>query len=318
VPLFSIQQKRGTQVFILKVKYMKKINFNKIEDKILEFLFFLSGFFVILALSGIFLLVLKTALQALKNIPISEFLFKFYWNPTSYTKPTYGMLSMIMGTFIITFFSLLFAIPIGIASAIFISEIASHKFKEFIKPIIELLAAIPSVVLGFFGIVVLGPYLAKIFNLNTGLNALNGSILVSIIALPTIISISEDALNRVPKSYEEASYALGATKFQTLLKIKIPSAMSGIISGCLLGMGRIIGETMTVLMAAGCAASIPKSIFDPVRSMTATIAIELGEVAFNTDHYYALFVVGLLLFIITFIINLIADMILYKYQHSRR
>ena len=163
-----------------------------------------------------------------------------------------------------------------------------------------------------------GPLIAKVFNLYSGLNALNGSILLAIMALPTIISLSEDALKSVPKSYEEASLALGATKWQTIINVKIPAAMSGIIASCMLGMGRAIGETMTVLMATGCAPAMPSGFLDSVRTMTATIAIELGEVPYNTTHYYALFGIGLVLFVITFIINMASDIMLHKYEKVRR
>ena len=186
--------------------------------------------------------------------------------------------------------------------------------KHMKKALIEILAGIPSVVIGFLGIVLVGPIISKIFKLSNGLNALNGSILLAVMALPTIISLAEDALKSVPLSFKEASLALGATHWQTIITVKIPAAMSGIVAACMLGMGRAIGETMTVLMATGCSIAMPKGFFSSVQTITSTIAIELGEVPYNTTHYYALFTIGLILFIITFMINMISDIVLHKYQ----
>jgi phosphate transport system permease protein len=192
--------------------------------------------------------------------------------------------------------------------------VAHWKVREIIKPIVEVLASIPSVVIGFLGIVLFGPAIAKITGQSHGLNAINGSILLAVMALPTIVSISEDSLNAVPRAYKEASFALGASRWQTLIRVKIPAALSGIIAAIMLGMGRAIGETMTVLMATGNAPAFPSGFFSSIRTMTATIAIELGEVPYYTTHYYALFAIGLVLFIITFFVNLISDLVLHKFQ----
>jgi len=285
-----------------------------IKEKIIHGIFFLHGILIVIILIGIFLLLVLTAIPGFKEIKISQFLFSTNWNPTSYVIPSYGILSMVVSTFMVTFGALLIAIPLGIGAAAYLSDIASHRVREIVKPIVEILAGIPSVVIGFLGIVLVGPLIAKIFHLNNGLNALNGSILLAVMALPTIISLSEDALNSVPRSYQEASLALGATHWQTLIGVKIPAALSGITAACMLGMGRAIGETMAILMATGCAPAMPKSFLDSVRTMTSTIAIELGEVPYNTTHYYALFGVGLVLFIITFIVNMVSDMILHRYE----
>ncbi|MGB9893758.1 MAG: phosphate ABC transporter permease subunit PstC, partial [Candidatus Saccharicenans sp.] len=204
------------------------------------------------------------------------------------------------------------AFPVGVAVAAYLSDVASPRAREIIKPVVELLAAIPSVVVGFIGITIVGPLIAKIFHLSHGLTALNGSLLLAVMALPTIISISEDSLNAVPVSYVEASLALGANRWQTLIRVKIPAAISGIIASLMLGMGRVIGETMTVLMATGNARAFPHGFLQSVRTLTATIAIELGEVPYYTTHYYALFAIGLVLFIMTFFVNLAADLILEK------
>jgi phosphate transport system permease protein len=225
---------------------------------------------------------------------------------------------MLVSTFMVTLGALLFAIPLGIGTAAFLSDVASERVREVAKPVIEVLAGIPSVVIGFLGIVLVGPVLSKIFNIPNGLNAVNGAILLGVMALPTIISISEDALNSVPSSYYKASLALGATRWQTVIRVKIPAAMSGIFAASMLGMGRAIGETMTVLMATGCAPAMPRSFLDSVRTITSTIAIELGEVAYDSTHYYALFAVGLVLFVITFFVNMASDMILNKYQVKGR
>ena len=290
----------------------------RITDRMVKGFFFLNSLTVILVLLGIFILLFVTALPAFKEIPLAEFLFSTNWNPTSYTTVSYGVVSMIVSTAMVTLGALLAAVPVGIGAAAYLSDIASPRVREILKPVIEMLAGIPSVVIGFLGIVLVGPFIAKLFGLYNGLNAINGAILLAIMALPTIISMSEDALRSVPKTYTEASLALGATHWQTLVQVKIPAALSGIIASCMLGMGRAIGETMTVLMATGCAPAFPKSIFGSVRTLTSTIAIELGEVPYNTTHYYALFGVGLLLFVITYMVNMTADIVLHKYSQGTR
>ena len=291
----------------------------RVKEKIISVIFFLNGAFVIVVLIGIFVLLLLKSIPAFREISIKHFLFTSVWNPTAYSGiPLYGILAMIKSTFMVTIGSLIIAIPLGIGAACYLSDIAGRRTREIVKPIIEILAGIPSVVIGFLGIVLVGPAIAKIFGLSNGLNAINGSILLAVMALPTIISLSEDALKAVPRSFYEASLALGATRWQTIMRVKVPAALSGIIAACMLGMGRAIGETMTVLMATGCATAMPNSFLDSVRTMTATIAIELGEVAYNTPHYYALFAVGLVLFIISFLINFVSDLILHKYQQRER
>jgi phosphate transport system permease protein len=273
---------------------------------------------VIIVLIGIFLLLVLTSIPAFKEISVLQFLLSGNWNPTSYVSNTYGILAMVVSTFMVTFGALLIAIPLGIGAAAYLSDVANYRVREIAKPVIEILAGIPSVVIGFLGIVLVGPIIARIFHLPNGLNAVNGSILLAVMALPTIVSLSEDALNSVPKSYQEASLALGANHWQTIIRVKIPAALSGIIAACMLGMGRAIGETMAILMATGCAPAMPTSFLDSVRTMTSTIAIELGEVPYNTTHYYALFGVGLVLFIMTFIVNMASDLILHKYESQTK
>ena len=274
-----------------------------------------NGTLVVIVLVGIFAILLLKAVPAFKEINIAGFLLSAQWNPTaSFVAPSYGIMSMIVSTFMVSIGALIIALPIGVGVAAYLSDVAGVRVREVAKPVVEILAGIPSVVVGFLVIVLVGPAIARIFHIPNGLSALNGSILLAVMALPTIISLSEDALKSVPRSFEEASLALGATKWQTIVRVKIPAALSGIIAASMLGMGRAIGETMTVLMATGCALAMPKSFLDSVQTMTSTIAIELGEVPYDTTHYYALFAIGLVLFIITFMINMISDMVLHKYQ----
>jgi phosphate transport system permease protein len=287
------------------------------QERFIHRFFQINGMLSILILLGIFLLLLFDGFPAVKNLGLSSF-FSVIWNPTSYVKETYGLGAMIISTLMVTFGAMLLAVPIGLGCAAYLAEVAPSWVREILKPVIEILAGIPSVVLGFLGIVVVGPAIAQIFHLPNGLNAVNGSLLLAIMSLPTIISISEDAISSVPRSYKEASLALGATRWQTLIRVIVPSALSGIIASVMLGMGRAIGETMTVLMATGNALKMPYHFFDAVRTMTATIAIELGEVPFGSNHYHGLFVVGFILFVMTFIVNLVADIVLAKYQEVER
>lgn len=289
-----------------------------LRESAIKAFFFGSGLLAVLVLLGIFLTLLVTAVPAFREIRIGEFFASSRWDPTSPEKAEYGLLSMIASTLMVTAGALVLAVPIGIGAAAYLSDVAHCRTREVLKPVIEILAGIPSVVVGFLGLVLFGPALAKLFHTGNGLNALNGSILLAIMSLPTIISISEDSLNAVPKAYSEASLALGASRWQTLFRVKLPAALSGVIAAVMLGMGRAIGETMTVLMATGNARSFPRGLLDPVRTMTAGIAIELGEVPYYTTHYYALFAIGLVLFVMTFAVNLAADVVLRKYQERER
>ncbi len=291
---------------------VKKIS--RLKESAIKAFFFANGTIAILALIGIFGILLYTAIPAFREINVLEFLSGKKWDPTSPEKAEYGILSMIVSTLMVTVGALALAIPVGIGVAAYLSDVAHWRVREILKPVIEILAGIPSVVVGFLGIILFGPLISKIFYTSHGLNAVNGSVLLAIMALPTIISISEDSLNAVPLAYTEASLALGASRWQNLVRVKIPAALSGIIAACMLGMGRAIGETMTVLMATGNARAFPHGFLDSIRTMTANIAIELGEVPYYTTHYYALFAIGLVLFLMTFIVNLVADIILHKFQ----
>ncbi len=291
---------------------------SRLKEKIISKLFLLNGIFVILILGGIFLLLVVNAYPTFKDIALKDFLTGTNWNPSSDYNPSYGIVSMVVSTFMVTLGSLVIAIPIGIGTAAYLSDVAKPRVREIAKPIVEILAGIPSVVIGFLGIVIVGPFISKLTGTYSGLNALNGSILLAVMALPTIVSLAEDALSNVPKSFQEASLALGASHWQTLIRVKLQAASSGIIAACMLGMGRAIGETMTVLMATGNAPAFPSGFLNSVRPMTSTVAIELGEVPYYTTHYHALFAVGFVLFIITFIINMISDIVLHRYESKLR
>jgi phosphate transport system permease protein len=290
----------------------------RLREKAIRAFFFLNGIVTVLILGGIFVLLLSTAVPAFREVKILEFLTTLLWDPTSPLKPAYGILTQIVSTLLVTGGAMVIAVPIGLGVAAYLSDVAHWRAREIIKPVVEILAAIPSVVVGFLGIVLLGPALAKLTGKTNGLNALNGAVLLAVMSLPTIISISEDSLNAVPGAYSEASLALGGSRWQTLVRVKFPAALSGIIAAVMLGIGRAIGETMTVLMATGNARAFPHGMLDSVRTLTANIAVELGEVPYFTTHYYALFAIGLVLFIMTFAVNMIADIVLRKYQEREQ
>lgn len=266
----------------------------------------------IFLLIGIFLFLFTTGIGTFNDISIKSFLFGSDWNPSSYHTPSWGIFSLITGTLIVSIISLAIVVPLGLAIAIYLAEIAPKRTREILKPLIEMIASIPSVVLGLLGLLFLAPLLAKLFHLSNGLNALTASILVAIATLPTIASICEDALSEVPYKFREASLALGATKWETIKKVVLPAARSGLIAAMMLGLGRVIGETMIVLMVAGNSRMFPFSIFDSVRPMTANIAIEIKEVVVGSLHWKALFAIGLVLFVMTFVINFLADILIQK------
>jgi len=241
-------------------------------------------------------------------------LWNFHWVPVSFKREIFGIIPLLTGSFLVTFLATALMIPFGVLGAVYIAEIAGRKERVILKPFIEILAGIPSVVIGFFGLVVLSPILKNIFHLNTGLTALSGAILLALMAIPTVITISEDAIRSVPKSFKEASLALGASRVQTIFRVVVPAALPGIIAAVMLGIGRVVGETMVVLMVTGNAAKISFNPFDSVRTMTATIAAEMGEVAFGSQHYQALFWVGIVLLLVTFCLNYIAQKVLQKYR----
>ncbi|MDD4907626.1 MAG: phosphate ABC transporter permease subunit PstC [Candidatus Omnitrophica bacterium] len=283
----------------------------KFKEFIIEKLILISGlasiFFVVL----IFLFLLKEGLAVFKTVSPFAFLSGKSWYPIS-EPAQLGILPLILGSLLVTLGATLISVPIGVACAVYISEVAPAKIKEFLKAGIELLAAIPSVVLGFIGMVTLVPWVKILFKLPTGLTALTGSIMLAFMAMPTIVSIAEDALYSVPKTYKEGALALGATQWQTIWRVLLPAASSGILAAVMLGIGRVIGETMAVMMITGNAALMPHTIFQPVRTLTATIAAEMGEAVVGGEHYFALFAIGIVLFVISFAINVTADLFLHQ------
>jgi phosphate transport system permease protein len=286
-----------------------------LREIIIKKLFAFFAILSVLILGLIVLFLFREGIPLFKEISVTQFLFGSAWYPT-YKPPEYGIWPLIVGSLIVTFFASLIAVPFGLLSAIYISEIAPARIKEILKSVIELLAGLPSVVLGFFGMVIVAPWMQEFFDLPTGLNIVNASFMLAVMAIPTISSISEDALYAVPREFKEASYALGATKYETIIKVAIPAALSGISTAVILGMARAIGETMVVLMVAGGAAALPRGIFDSVRPMPASIAAEMGEAPFQSGHYHALFATGIVLFVVTLVFNLIADYLSTKFKEE--
>lgn len=291
----------------------------RIQEQAIGSLWFTCAIFAVLTVCFILGYLFYNGYPAFVQIGLQDFLFGLDWNPTG-SPPSYGILSLIVGTILVMIGAMVLAVPLGIASAIFISELAGPRLRNIIKPAVELLAGIPSVVYGFFGLVVLTNWIRVSFDVPTGETWLAGSILLGIMALPMIVSVSEDAINAVPREYKEGSLAIGATGWQTISKVIIPSALSGITAAVILGIGRAIGETMAVLMVTGNAAVVPEPIWNvlsPIRTLTATLGIETGEVPIGSLHYNALFAIAVVLLIITLIINLSATFILDRIRHAQ-
>ncbi|MFA5410814.1 MAG: phosphate ABC transporter permease subunit PstC [Candidatus Omnitrophota bacterium] len=285
----------------------------RLKEKIYQWIFSILAFSSLFFLVGIIIVLFKESLPLFSKIKLSSFLFGKSWYPT-FDPAEFGILPLILASLWVTFGALLVCVPLGIGSALYLNELAGHKQKAILKPLIEILASIPSIVYGFFGMVVMAPFLQNLLDLPIGLCAFTASIILGIMAVPTVCSIAEDALSYVPAAFREASFALGANRWQTLIKVVIPAAGSGISTAIILGISRAIGETMTVLMVAGGAAVIPKSFFDPVRPMTAAIAAEMGEAPLGSLHYHALFSIALILFLVTFVFNIIAELISRRFR----
>lgn len=279
---------------------------NRVLEFFIERAIFTAGILSIVFVALIFIFLLKEGLALFKSYPLFSFLAGLKWYPIS-TPPHFGILPLLLGSLAVTFGAILISVPLGLAAAIYIAEIAPLWLREILKTTVEFLAAIPSIVLGFIGLVTLAPLVKRIFHLPTGLTALSGSIMLAFMAMPTIVSMIEDAFNAVPKSYREGALALGATKWQAIWRVVLPAAASGMLAAVMLGVGRVIGETMAVMMITGNAARIPTTLLAPVRTMTATIAAEMGEAVQGSSHYFALFALGIILFCITFLINLTAS-----------
>ncbi|HEY0713567.1 MAG TPA: phosphate ABC transporter permease subunit PstC [Polyangia bacterium] len=280
-----------------------------IGESVLEAVIRLCGISAILFVFGIFFFVVREGVGMLGKLDFGQFLFSTKWYPTSLSNVRYGVLALFVGTASVTILAMAMAVPFGLGAAIYVSEFCSRRTRETLKIVIELLAAIPSVVWGFIGISVMNPLIQTVFHEPIGLNVFNGAILLALMSVPIMVSIGEDALKAVPDSYREAALALGATRWQTVFRVLLPAAKNGLLAAVLLGVGRAVGETMAVLMATGHAVNIPHSVFEPVRTLTATIAAELGEASNGSDHYQVLFIIGILLFSITFAVNLTADLI---------
>jgi phosphate transport system permease protein len=280
---------------------------------VIEALIRVLGFSTVGFVALIFLFLLQEGIPLFIQVPLDN-LFGTRWYPTF---DLFGTLPLILGSVLVTVTAIVIALPLGVATAVFVREVAPSWAREVLKPMIEVLAGIPSVVLGFFGMTLVAPLIREGLGTPTGLTAFTGALILAYMALPTIISVAEDALDAVPKSYRDAGLAMGATQWQTIWRVVVPAARSGIVTSLMLGMGRAIGETMAVMMVTGNAARMPlalDSLFQPVRTMTATVAAEMGEVAQGSTHYHALFGIGVILFVLTFAINLTAAATIFEKQ----
>ena len=289
----------------------RKTRHTRISEFALETLVRILGFSTIGFVLLIFIFLLREGVPAFFTVAPGA-LFSSHWYPTF---GIFGTLPLILGSLLVTLIAIVIALPLGVATAVFIREVSPRWAREILKPIIEVLAGVPSVVLGFFGMTFVAPMVREVLGAPTGLTAFSGALILAYMALPTLISVAEDALDSVPKSLRDAGLAMGATRWQTIWRVVVPGARSGILTAVMLGMGRAIGETMAVMMVTGNAAVLPTSLaslFRPVRTMTATIAAEMGEVARGSTHYHMLFGIGIILFILTFLINLAAASAIFQ------
>lgn len=283
------------------------------KDQAIRFVLFIIALVSLLILAAILVFLFVEGIPILRKVSVWAFLFGHEWYPTS-SPPSFGIFPLLTASVAVTVVSTVFSAPLGVMTAVYMAEIASPRVRNIIKPVVELLAALPSVVIGFFGMVVVAPFLQDVFDLPTGLNLMNASLMLALMSVPTICTISEDAIQSVPKDLKEGSLALGATHLETILRVVLPASLSGISTAVILGVSRSIGETMVVLMVAGGAALIPTSLFDPVRPIPASIAAEMAEAPFRGDHYHALFALGVILFLFTMGFNLIAAYISGKHR----
>ncbi|MBF0481491.1 MAG: phosphate ABC transporter permease subunit PstC [Desulfovibrionaceae bacterium] len=288
----------------------------KAKDNLAKYFFLCTALFSILALALITIYLFMEGLPIFKVTSVTDFVFGQYWYPTNEANPEFGISTLIVASLAVTILSSCLAIPLGVMTAIYLSEIATHNMRQIVKPVVELLASLPSVVIGFFGMVVVAPFLQDVMDVPVGLNLFNASLMLAFMSVPTICSVSEDAIYSVPRELKEASLALGATHWETIRKVIVPASLSGISTAVILGMSRAIGETMVVLMVAGGAAMFPNSIFSPVRPMPASIAAEMAEAPFRSNHYRALFATGIVLFLFTLVFNIIAQHISEKHKQT--
>lgn len=286
---------------------------HRFREKFIHAVLVMVAFSSLVFLTGIMLVLFKEGLPIFQKVGVARFVLGRDWYPT-HEPPSFGTLPLIAASFLVTMGAMAIAIPIGVASAITIAQVLPGRIRGIVKPVVELLAGVPSVVYGLFGMQIMAPFVMNFFGLPTGLTALTASIILGIMALPTVVSIAEDAISAVPGTYREASYALGATRWETISRVIVPAASSGIVTAALLGIGRAIGETMTVLMVAGGAAVVPTTFLQPVRPMTATIAAEMGEAPVGGSHYHALFAIAVVLFLITLAFNVAAEHVTRRFK----
>ena len=285
-------------------------------DRLMQGLVFIGGISAIIAIIGIFVFISREGFGFIfDGLEPRSFFTSPAWRPTS-NNPTYGILALAAGTASVTGLAMLVAVPFSLGAAIYIAEFATGRTRESLKVLVEMLAAIPSVVWGFIGLSIMNPLIIETFDVPVGLNVLNAGIILGLMAAPIMTTIAEDALKAVPDTYREAAEAMGATRWQVVRHVVLPAAKNGLAAAVLLGVGRGFGETMAVLMASGHSINLPTSPFDSVRALTATIAAELGETAHGSEHYQALFTLGILLFVVTFIINLTADLVVRGIRKS--
>ena len=282
-------------------------------EKLIRFTFFGVALASIVTLALIVVFLFAEGIPIFGKVSVKDFIFGTLWYPTD-DPPEFGIFPLIVASLAVTGVASMISIPLGVLTALYLAEAASARLRQWVKPIVELLAALPSVVIGFFGMVIVAPFLQEVFGIATGLNLFNAALMLAFMSIPTICSISEDAIFGVPTELKEASLALGATRWETIARVILPASISGISTAVILGMSRAIGETMVVLMVAGGATMIPTSLFDPVRPMPASIAAEMAEAPFRGDHYYALFATGIVLFLFTLGFNMVAEYISNKYR----
>ena len=302
----------------MRTSKVRKPAKTKMLERLIEEMLFACALISIIVVIIIFLFLFNQGVRTFGEVSPIEFLAGTNWQPVSLVKPQFGALPMIYGTTIVTALAMIISVPVGIAAAVYVAEIAHSTEKEILKPFIELLAGIPSVIYGFFALVTLSTWIQQTTGARVGTNALNGGIILAIMVIPTIVSIAEDGITAVPKEYREAAYALGATKWETIRFVVLPASTSGILAGVLLGFGRAVGETMAVLMATGNVALINLNILEPVRTLTATIVLEAPEVAVGSLHYNALFALGIVLFIMTLTFNYFAGIVEKKMRRMGR
>ena len=290
-----------------------------LAEPLIELLIRVCGWSAILFVAAIFFFVLREAAPMLfGKLNLVEFFTSADWQPTSDVRRAMASLALLVGTLSVSLLAMALAVPLGLGAAVYISEFSRGRTKETLKITIELLAAIPSIVWGFIAYMVLGPLIIRVTGAPVGVNLLNGGVVLALMSVPIIVSVGEDALKAVPDAYREAALAMGASRWEVIVRVLFPAAKNGLLAAVLLGIGRAIGETMAVLMATGHAVQIPHSLLDPIRTLTATIASELGEAVKGGDHYRVLFVIGLVLFAVTFVVNLVADVVVKGIRSERR